>query len=1279
MFLSENSLYANQTDRAGLLGDKQKIATMFYLNFVGFLGLLKIDDKTGAMVSYIAREKKLRPNTISDDNNDMSLVVKLALDAGVIMQTAAVQATKLLVLIKTKKIAGHDIDENRVRDILRACRIQTHRPHQRVYNIIQEFIDGKHTLQETAGRIYKIAKLPDFTDMTGEWRDLVTRGGYVGELLKLASPAAAATPTVPPITAAAAVTKNGRTMTASMPPHGAQTGSDADYMHCLAHMFKLRMVGQGYLKRFGFDVTFDSKRFIETVQRPDFVLAPNPSFPDWGKHPFALWIKRRDAVAYDTFVKAMANKGNAVASAAVAASQTVSSTAPPAPKARIVTPATAPVWSAEAWNDLINTLDMDQFRVKIKKWNWTPDFVREQHRNKKLADAIKNWSEVTVGNHVTSRVIPVLRWISEKTGDKSYHEGGGTMVRTAQLDRLAKEGKIKEYFEKRADFRNYYKAVVKHAIAANTNAPQQIEDLGLTQSYQRVVDAAFALRGQPYRVANEFPYILSLSNVVSVITNSHAVSGILRAIAVNGDYHDVWTVYRGNFFKLSPGLDRQTNETVVYQNEWDAAPEIVRYIYTRLEQAGVIKFKRVVLNDDDVEILELVKELKESGASYKTLGAQRLTDKWIQNILPEKSDKLVDLYGDFDELFAKITLAATPSANSDLWRMRFYAHNIDKVKRLPIGNLNKTLDWIIEHKPEVLDNVDESLVKDIFNGYNFQYIKNVARYLVLHANARVRGLIVKHHRLSNITASFKKDDPYVPLLDDLASADHVDTGFLITALHDKGATDLAIEVMRRNRDKIPKPGIEFPFNIFYNSFAYLGHILTKSGFYYLPTDPEWDEVVEEAKKVTWTLDLGGTHMAALKEWNPRLLDVFMEEVKKKCTTDTTAALAYAKAASADEVADFMPKALDNIRNITEADWNRNNHLVGLIQTVANNTDNKFGSMAVKKAALRTYARITDSMTVGKVEKFKIDAVNDALCDLLEEVHKTEPKFADLMFSKMRLTTRNRLIKRLGDQRYMELISKELYNYPIKPEIQLTPDKIKTILKYNKLDISAVPKKGVKKISDIEKSIEAGVSAVGKLKVEETGMSDAEHELMTLEIHKLRSDAHGQFAMKVLKTYNVNFPGSRERIEAFKRAHPNTEVLPRVFHGTGSIAASMILRNGFVIVPSRTSAVQVTGRMLGDGIYFSTVSNKAAQYVSDEGFGRRFGTRGYLFEMEAAIGEPYKHHRSAGIKGATNGGAVSPEWAVFDPKNQLRIYRVHYIELISPSELEQIAKKHGVQL
>lgn len=118
---------------------------------------------------------------------------------------------------------------------------------------------------------------------------------------------------------------------------------------------------------------------------------------------------------------------------------------------------------------------------------------------------------------------------------------------------------------------------------------------------------------------------------------------------------------------------------------------------------------------------------------------------------------------------------------------------------------------------------------------------------------------------------------------------------------------------------------------------------------------------------------------------------------------------------------------------------------------------------------------------------------------------------------------------------------------------------------------------------------------------------------------------------------------------------------------------MILRYGFKVI--KTSDPSVVGRMLGDGIYFSNKIDKVTQYVSNSGYSRQHGQKGYVMEMDTNLGTRNRDYRAAGVDGRDN--IRSPEWCVVDPKAQLRITRVYEVTLVSKRTVDQHLNE-GVQ-
>lgn len=253
---------------------------------------------------------------------------------------------------------------------------------------------------------------------------------------------------------------------------------------------------------------------------------------------------------------------------------------------------------------------------------------------------------------------------------------------------------------------------------------------------------------------------------------------------------------------------------------------------------------------------------------------------------------------------------------------------------------------------------------------------------------------------------------------------------------------------------------------------------------------------------------------------------------------------------------------------------------------------------------------------------------------------------------------------------------------IKPLFNLTTADVKNIIRFNDLPTPRVTKRKVGE-SAIEYLNRIKAPKLERIAVE--AMPD-DAETMTrqsIEYHRFNSGKHGKLFVKFLKSYNYN----AMNIESFEQFRKDlgergidNNVFEHAFHGTGSAVAPMILRHGFKVIKSKEGIK--AGRMLGDGIYFSNVLDKVASYVGDmntnnNGYGRRYGTRGYIFEMDALFGVRGEDYQSAGIADATSSvSVISPEWCVVDPNKQLLIKKVHLVELCSMKELDRMVAKLG---
>lgn len=105
--LTENTLYATDSEKQELIADKERLASVFLFNFWAMLGLINAttDTQKNMLLKHFKTDKKLRIASIGDENQDLSLSLKLAVEADFfINQTTPNEITRFLVKLKTGQI-----------------------------------------------------------------------------------------------------------------------------------------------------------------------------------------------------------------------------------------------------------------------------------------------------------------------------------------------------------------------------------------------------------------------------------------------------------------------------------------------------------------------------------------------------------------------------------------------------------------------------------------------------------------------------------------------------------------------------------------------------------------------------------------------------------------------------------------------------------------------------------------------------------------------------------------------------------------------------------------------------------------------------------------------------------------------------------------------------------------------------------------------------------------------------------------------------------------------
>ena len=264
---------------------------------------------------------------------------------------------------------------------------------------------------------------------------------------------------------------------------------------------------------------------------------------------------------------------------------------------------------------------------------------------------------------------------------------------------------------------------------------------------------------------------------------------------------------------------------------------------------------------------------------------------------------------------------------------------------------------------------------------------------------------------------------------------------------------------------------------------------------------------------------------------------------------------------------------------------------------------------------------------------------------------------------------------MSSKEFSSSISDEISKGLIAPYEKLTNARIKQILKYNNV-VSEETKISDKYIRDFA-SMDAYIKNNNKVKpledlqIKEIEATPKELAQTSADVHRTkRSNKHGSNGLIIKKSFNVAIPMQVEAHKKWIEKNPNQQIINPMYHGTGSIAASMILRYGFAVIKSGDSSV--VGRMLGNGIYGAINIDKSQQYIGDAGYSKGVGNKGYIFEVDAALGEEGKDYRAMGLG---NDGIRSPEWCVFTPNSQFMIFKAHEVEIVSPNQMKEILKEN----
>ena len=351
--------------------------------------------------------------------------------------------------------------------------------------------------------------------------------------------------------------------------------------------------------------------------------------------------------------------------------------------------------------------------------------------------------------------------------------------------------------------------------------------------------------------------------------------------------------------------------------------------------------------------------------------------------------------------------------------------------------------------------------------------------------------------------------------------------------------------------------------------------------------------------------------------------------------------------------------------------NKNNARV-LIKDITNETYN------AESLGVDSYTKIFKAISTGFKDKSNYkkalkDEITHNIATFMLNLYDTKASLANTIFENLEPDLKDIIIKSGVDTEFVKNSVNAMFNdkTDIKPYYKLSDKEVRAVMKYNNITTPRGIANNIKTLADIKTNV-TKQPILTDLKVTKIEVTDEFLERRSVEYDVFNKYKHGNFGIKFLREFDVNLPIQQKGQTEFLKTHDSNKLDP-VFHGTGSVAASMILRYGFAVITSN-GVIQTTGKMLGDGIYFSNVLDKVAQYTSDSGYTRGIGTKGYIFQMSAELGKEGVDYEAAGL-GSDN--IRSPEWCVFNPNNQLKIYKAFEVEIVDKSYIDRLKPKHNL--
>lgn len=1229
--LQENTLYTDQASKDALLKDKTAIANAFFINFLGTLGLFSISSTRGLMRNYMTDDAKMQVANIGDANKDVSLALKLYYDIGGIKIDTVNKMTRLLLKMKQKSITNKNLDEALVRDLVAETLYVAHRPHPVIYGVVDAFVKKQASLKQASKAMFNAVKtrkkelLPVSQEFYGIARQYALYFGDIPDIGSVPTPAPQVTvagntsPAVidPLVVKHQAVVSNGPA--APVLP-SIKTMVDAEF-------YKLLMLAK------------ERKEYLRLLK-------------DRGTNETELATKSNDiykllfndlATAEASFSTIADLEGFLAGFGAFLSRQNIT----------VMMPAMAIVYfieKADTIGRILSTLNTNFKYIKIASKTYTYSYATYSAIFNKIITKVDRFLTNKVKAAATfSEIVEIFK--ERDVADNALKQVFPRMtqsllfVGTGWFEGITTALKLTEADQLKIAFASYF-------IDSNSNARVKIAKILLTSftnQYQEVAIDSYNKALYIHQYDNFFP---NSKNLLEDLQKTYST----RRGIVFGQYNPVEIIFNtltDNYpsasilLKNAPSMPNMEVELKAKMSEYSKKSSISHRLYTantlvnlavrdipKTSQENV--FLRKVLAAIVTEMIEMVeqdlttngyqpKEVYEILSNYRDSFANaskvratldRIVVRYVADygmkFVTEMTTKIINEGGYYrTELFKKIMTLA----------------GVAGISHQDLGKMVLSIPGGKSGYPSILF----KLYPDCFDSLS---------------NGEWIGVIKVSQDAYNSVAPKMLEKGFA---------------FRASSLTDDEANLLFAEALEIvNLDG----GILKEKSVVSNTFSATFNMLSKI---------KQNDIVQNLKDMVFQNNYGTRriyyfkNILILKELLPQ--EEFSEYMSSFSVQDKVTIIKSnsVKALQVLSEADVLT-ALGTSRLSVVSD---SSVVEALIKVFGNS----------KEAMQLAHKASSDAMIPSYYKPAQRREYEHIHYRAFEKLSAVSPVDGELAFKQMPLNRRKGLIGYLVNERFMEESLQEVLGdlVPIKPLGNISEDRLVQILKYN--DIQTPRRPIVKENTTYGDLMKQDLKAppIKKLHVEKIDADADALERMSIEYDKKNRYAHGEIALLIEEAFEVNVPIQEEGHAAWLKMMESERQDPRmmtgVFHGTGSIGASMILRYGFKVIKANDASV--VGRMLGDGIYFSNVLDKVAQYIGDEGYSRKEGTVGYIFEMNVSCGKHRRDFRCAGTGWREDErSTISPEWAVFSPNSQCKIYKAFKVKLITKTAMDELKKKHA---